>query len=93
MQRGALEGETLTVTLSSNLALRRTAEPGNAELFAGAVEAALGRPLRPRFTLSTAGDEAGAAPSAPPAEQSLDFTDLIKHAKGAFDAEELPDDS
>ena len=88
----ALEGGTLTVVLPSDFALRRAGEPGNAELLAGAIEAALGQPLSPLFTLPAGGDDGPAAPDASP-EQALDFTDLIKHVKGAFDAEELPDDS
>ncbi len=88
----ALEGGTLTVVLPSDFALRRAGEPGNAELLAGAIEAALGQPLSPLFTLPAGDDADPAAPAAPP-EQALDFTDLIKHVKGAFDAEELPDDS
>jgi len=88
----ALEGGTLTVVLPSDFALRRAGEPGNAELLAGAIEAALGQSLTPLFTLSGS-DNAPATTDAPPAEQALDFTDLIKHVKGAFDAEELPDDS
>ncbi len=51
----ALEGGTLTVVLPSEFALRRAGEPGNAELLAGAIEAALGQPLAPLFTLP-AGD-------------------------------------
>jgi len=88
----ALEGGTLTVVLPSDFALRRAGEPGNAELLAGAIEAALGQPLSPLFTLPAGGVADLAAPDAPP-EPALDFTDLIKHVKGAFDAEELPDDS
>jgi DNA polymerase-3 subunit gamma/tau len=88
----ALDGDRLTVALPSDFALRRAGEPGNAELLSGAIEAALGQPLMPLFALS-GGDNAPATPDAAPAEQALDFTDLIKHVKGAFDAEELPDDS
>jgi hypothetical protein len=88
----ALEGSTLTVALPSDFALRRADEPGNADLLSSAIEAALGQPLSPVFTLSAGGDAAPAASEAPP-EQALDFTDLIKHVKGTFDAEELPDDS
>jgi DNA polymerase-3 subunit gamma/tau len=88
----ALEGGTLTVALPSDFALRRAAESGNAELLSGAIEAALGQPLAPLFTLSAAGAGTPATQEAPP-EQALDFTDLIKHVKGTFDAEELPDDS
>jgi DNA polymerase III subunit gamma/tau len=88
----ALDGGTLTVALPSEFALRRAGEPGNAELLSAAIEAALGQPLAPLFTLSAAGDAAKATQEAPP-DQALDFTDLIKHVKGTFDAEELPNDS
>ncbi len=88
----ALENGMLTVVLPSEFALRRAGEPGNAELLTGAIEAALGQPLAPLFTLPAGGDAGPAAPDAPP-EQALDFTDLIKHVKGTFDAEELPADS
>jgi len=89
-----LEDGRLTVTMPSDFALTRARDAGNAELLAGAIEAALGQPLQPEFVPAT-GVPAGAAvadqAAAPP--QSMDFTDLIKQAKGAFDAEEMPDDS
>ena len=90
----ALDDGRLTVTVPSDFALARARDAGNAELLAAAIEAALGRPLQPEFVpatgvpaSSTAAEEAAAPP------QSLDFTDLIKQAKGTFDAEEMPDDS
>ncbi len=89
----ALEGEWLTVTMSSNLAQRRAAEPGNAEIVAAAVESALGRPLTPQFVLGAAGPAAQPAAAAAAPDPTLDFTDLIKQVKGTFDAEELPDES
>jgi DNA polymerase III subunit gamma/tau len=89
-----LEDGRLTVTMPSDFALTRARDAGNAELLAGAIEAALGQPLQPEFVPAT-GVPAGPAvaeQAAAPA-QSMDFTDLIKQAKGAFDAEEMPDDS
>jgi len=89
-----LEDGRLIVTMPSDFALTRAREAGNAELLAGAIEAALGRPLQPEFVPAT-GVPAGAAvaeQAAAPA-QSMDFTALIKQAKGTFDAEEMPDDS
>ena len=89
----ALEDGRLTVTMPSDFALTRAREAGNAELLAGAIAAALGRPLQPEFVPATgvSAAPAGAAQAAP--AQSMDFTALIKQAKGTFDAEELPDDS
>ena len=90
-----LDGERLTVTIPSNFALSRACEQGNAELLAGAVESALGQPLQPDFVL--AAGASAAAPAAPepaePTAMTLDYTALIKQAKGTFDAEEMPDDS
>src|SRR5665648_527431 len=89
-----LEDGRLTVTMPSDFALTRARDAGNAELLAGAIEAALGQPLQPEFVPATGGpaEPAGADQAAAPA-QSMDFTDLIKQAKGTFDAEEMPDDS
>ena len=89
-----LEDGRLTVTMPSDFALTRACDAGNAELLAGAIEAALGQPLQPEFVPATgvpAGPAVAEQAAAPP--QSMDFTDLIKQAKGAFDAEEMPDDS
>ena len=90
-----LDAKRLTVTIPSNFALTRACEPGNAELLASAVESALGQPLQPDFVLAAGAAAAGnaaAEPAAPPA-MTLDYTALIKQAKGTFDAEEMPDDS
>ena len=89
-----LRGDDLTVSLPSDFALGRAREPGNAEVLAEAIEDVLGRPLKPAFVLAAA----AAAPAAPAdalaaQPESLDFTAFIKHAKGTFDAEEVPDDS
>jgi DNA polymerase-3 subunit gamma/tau len=90
-----LDGERLTVTIPSNFALSRACEQGNAELLASAVESALGQPLQPDFVLAAGASAASnAAPEpAAPAAMTLDYTALIKQAKGTFDAEEMPDDS
>ncbi len=90
----ALEDGRLTVTMPSDFALTRARDAGNAELLAGAIEAALGEALQPEF-VPAAGVAAAAAVGEPAATppQSMDFTDLIKQAKGTFDAEEMPDDS
>jgi len=90
-----LDGERLTVTIPSNFALTRAREPGNAELLASAVESALGQPLQPDFVLAAGALAAATAAAGPtaPATLTLDYTALIKQAKGTFDAEELPDDS
>jgi len=90
----ALEDGRLTVTMPSDFALTRARDAGNAELLAGAIEAALGHPLQPEFVPPTG------VPAEPPVAdpvaattQSMDFTDLIRQAKGTFDAEVMPDDS
>src|SRR5665648_692697 len=44
-----LEDGRLTVTMPSDFALTRARDAGNAELLAGAIEAALGQPLQPEF--------------------------------------------
>ena len=90
----ALEDGRLTVTMPSDFALTRARDAGNAELLAVAIEAALGRPLQPEFVPAagvSAGPAVGQQATAP--AQTMDFTDLIKQAKGTFDAEEMPDDS
>ena len=91
----ALADGRLTVVMPSDFALSRAREAGNAEMLAAAIGAALGRPLQPDFV-----PPAGAAATAPAEHRSgrtprrtCDFTDLIKQAKGTFDAEEMPDDS
>jgi len=90
----ALEDGRLTVTMPSDFALTRARDAGNAELLAGAIAAALGQPLQPEF-VPAAGVPAGPPPAGPAAAAplSMDFTALIKQAKGTLDAEEMPDDS
>ncbi|MCX6371554.1 MAG: DNA polymerase III subunit gamma/tau [Actinobacteria bacterium] len=90
----ALDDGRLTVTMQSDFALTRARDAGNAELLAGAIAAALGQPLQAEFVPAT-GAPAGPAPAgeASAAPQIIDFTALIKQAKGTFDAEEMPDDS
>ncbi len=88
-----LRGDRLVITVPSNFALTRAREPGNAELLAGAVESVLGQSVVAEFVPAAA-----AAPERPPTaadapDQSVDFTDLIRQAKGTFEAEEMPDDS
>ena len=53
-QPSELRGDRLTVSISTNFALMRAREPGNAELVAGAVESVLGRPLVAEFVLTAA---------------------------------------
>ena len=72
--------------------MTRAREAGNAELLAGAIAAALGAPLQPEFVPATGVPAAPASADQTPT-QSMDFTALIKQAKGTFDAEEMPDDS
>ncbi len=88
----ALDDGRLTVTMPSDFALARAREAGNAELLAGAIAAALGAPLQPEFVPVTGVPAAPASAEKTPT-QSMDFTALIKQAKGTFDAEEMPDDS
>jgi DNA polymerase-3 subunit gamma/tau len=88
-----LEDGRLTVTMPSDFALTRARDAGNAELLAGAIEAALGRPLEPEFVPATGVPSGPAGGGAAAAPQNMDFTALIKQAKGTFDAEEMPDDS
>ncbi|HET6497254.1 MAG TPA: DNA polymerase III subunit gamma/tau [Thermoleophilia bacterium] len=87
-----LEGELLTISIPSNLALMRACEPGNAELLAAAAEGALGVPLRAIFVPAegSAGSPAPAEPAPPP--QDYDFTAQIRHAQETLDAERLPDE-
>ena len=88
----ALDGELLTVTIPSNLALMRAREPGNAELLAAAAEGALGVPFMATFAPAEAsvGSPAQAEPAPPP--QDYDFTEQIRHAQERLDAEVLPDE-
>ena len=86
-----LRGDDLTVGVPSEFALARAREPGNDEVLAQAIEAVLGRPLRPTFKLAGGASPDTPAPATGP--ETLDFTTLIKQAKGTFDAEELPDES
>ena len=95
----ALDGDTLTVTLPSDFALRNAAQGDNADVLATAVEGVLGRRVTARFELAsgaapTAAPKAtpAAAPQAPAAPLP-DFTDQIRAAQAKLDAELLPDDS
>jgi len=89
-----LDDGRLTVTMPSDFALTRARDAGNAELLAGAIEAALGQPLQPEFVAATGVPAAAmVAEQAAGRPQSMDFTALIKQAKGTFDAEDMPDDS
>jgi DNA polymerase-3 subunit gamma/tau len=88
-----LRGDDLTVSLPSEFALTRAREPGNAEVLAKAIEEVLGRPLTPAFVLAAAAASPGPEQAPPTQPETLDFTAFIKHAKGTFDAEEVPDDS
>ena len=89
-----LDDGRLTVTMPSDFALMRARDAGNAELLAGAIEAALGQPLQPEFVAATGVPAAAlVAEQAAGRPQSMDFTALIKQAKGTFDAEDMPDDS
>jgi hypothetical protein len=93
-----LRGEVLTVGMPSEFSLAQARHPGNDGVLAEAVEEVLGRRLRPEFVLA-AGPPAPPTAVTTPAAQApadagpLDFTDLIKQAKGTFDAEEIADDS
>jgi len=95
----ALVGETLTVTLPSDFALRNAAQGDNADVLAAAVEGVLGRRVTARFALAS-GSAPAAAPEATaaaapqgPAAPLPDFTDQIRAAQAKLDAELLPDDS
>ncbi len=99
----ALEGDTLTVVLPSDFALRNAAQGDNADVLAAAVEGVLGRHVTARFELASGASPAAApeaAPEAAPAPAQSrptaplpDFTDQIRAAQAKLDAELLPDDS
>jgi len=95
----ALEGDTLTVVLPSDFALRNAAQGDNADVLAAAVEGVLGRPVTARFELASGASPAAASEAAPaaapsrPAAPLPDFTDQIRAAQAKLDAELLPDDS
>ncbi len=95
----ALEGDTLTVTLPSDFALRNAAQGDNADVLAIAVEGVLGRRVTARFELAsgaapaTAPEPTPAAAPQSPAAPLPDFTDQIRAAQAKLDAELLPDDS
>jgi DNA polymerase-3 subunit gamma/tau len=95
----ALEGDTLTVTLPSDFALRNAAQGDNADVLATAVQGVLGCRVTARFELASGAAPAtapeptpGAAPQNPAAPLP-DFTDQIRAAQAKLDAELLPDDS
>ncbi len=93
-----LHGDVLSVAMASEFSLAQARHPGNDGVLAEAIEEVLGKRLEPEFVLA-AGAASPSAPSAIPSSPAandagpLDFTDLIKQAKGTFDAEEMPDDS
>jgi DNA polymerase-3 subunit gamma/tau len=93
----ALEGDTLTVALPSEFALRNAAQSDNADVLATAVEGVLGRRVTARFELASgaAAQAAASAASAAPAPVTPlpDFTDQIRAAQASLDAELLPDES
>ena len=94
-----LEGDTLTVVLPSDFALRNAAQGDNADVLAAAVEGVLGRHVTARFELASGASPAAASEAAPatapsrPAAPLPDFTDQIRAAQAKLDAELLPDDS
>jgi len=92
----ALEGDVLTVSLTSEFAASRAVQGDNAQVLAAAVEGVLGRRVTARFDVA-AGASAPAASSttaaAPqPAAALPDFTDQIRAAQAKLDAELLPDE-
>ena len=95
----ALEGDTLTVVLPSDFALRNAAQGDNADVLAAAIEGVLGRRVTARFELASGASPAAASEAAPatapsrPAAPLPDFTDQIRAAQAKLDAELLPDDS
>ena len=94
----SLEGDTLTVTLPSDFALRNAAQGDNTDVLAAAVEGVLGRRVTARFELAAGAAQAAApapAPAAAPQSPAAlpDFTDQIRAAQAMLDAELLPDDS
>ena len=92
----ALEGDVLTVSLSSEFAASRAVQGDNAQVLAAAVEGVLGRRVTARFDVA-AGAAAPSPPSfaaaAPQPQAALpDFTDQIRAAQAKLDAELLPDE-
>jgi DNA polymerase-3 subunit gamma/tau len=91
-----LDGDTLTVTLPSNLTLTRAREPGNAELLAGATESALGVRLTAVFAPAEGREDALPEASPEPAvasnSEDYNFTEQIRRAQEKLDAELLPDE-
>ncbi len=83
----ALEGERLTVTIPSNIALARAREPGNADMLMAAIEGALGVRLEAVFLPAEATERSPVEPDDTPAPQGLDFTEQIRHAQEKLDAE------
>ena len=88
----ALEGERLTVTIPSNIALARAREPGNADVLMAAIEGALGVRLEAVFLPAEAPECSPVEPDDTPPPQDLDFTEQIRHAQEKLDAELLPDE-
>jgi DNA polymerase-3 subunit gamma/tau len=88
----ALEDGLLTVAISSNVALTRAREPGNAELLAAAAESALGVPFQAVFVAGAAPADSPAKPSPAPLAAELDFTQQIRHAQERLEAELMPDE-
>jgi DNA polymerase-3 subunit gamma/tau len=95
----ALAGDTLTVTLPSDFALRNATQGDNADVLAAAVEGVLGRRVTARFELASGAAHTAAPETIPaaapkgPAAPLPDFTDQIRAAQAKLDAELLPDDS
>jgi hypothetical protein len=92
----ALEGDVLTVSLSSEFAVSRAAQGDNAQVLAAAVEDVLGRRLTARFDVAAgaAAPTPATTPAAAPQTAAAlpDFTDQIRAAQAKLDAELLPDE-
>ena len=93
----ALEGDTLSVALPSEFALRNAEQGDNAQVLATAVEGVLGRRVTARFELASGGGPSAAPQTAPAAAPQApaalpDFTDQIRAAQAKLDAELLPEE-
>ena len=91
----ALDGDVLTISLSSDFAKRNAAQGDNADVLAGAVESVLGRRLVVRFEVGACAQQAPILTTTPEQQTPAslpDFTDQIRAAAAKLDAEVLPDE-
>jgi hypothetical protein len=86
----ALTGTTLTLTMPSEFALTKAAEPAHKSLLGQTLQGVVGSPISCEFTLARAPAPAPETNPAPPPNLSL--AERIALVEKTLDARQLPDD-